>query len=128
MKKPFDRQPMYVQELFKKMKSDENNKPFFKCILNDVFKQPFTITKMYNKNPSLLCNNRDYKALTKGTQYIIIEYHSNDNEIGTIYVGIKGNKGRNKGIFYNGIFNPYGYTGVGWYGTYPSSTFYMITL
>lgn len=127
MKKPLNRQPMYIQELFKKMKSDEDNRQFFKHILNSVLKQPFSITEMYNEKSTPLCNNRDYKALTKGTQYVIIEYYSDSNMIEDIYVGIRSNKRRNKGIFYMDRFNPYGYIGVSDYRIFPDGTFYMIT-
>ena len=128
MKKPLNRQPMYIQELFKKMKSDEDNKSFFRHILNDILKQSFSITEMYNEKHTPLCNNRDYKALTKGTQYIIIEYYSDSNMIEDIYVGVRGNNRRNKGIFYMDRFNPYGYTSVSDYKIFPNGTFYMITL
>ena len=128
MKKPLNRQPMYIQELFKKMKSEEDNKSFFRHILNGVLKQPFSITEMYNEKLTRLCNNRDYKALTKGTQYIIIEYYSGENIIETMYIGIRGNNRRNKGIFYCDMYNPYGYTGASDYGIFPDNTFYMITL
>lgn len=127
MKKPLNRQPMYIQELFKKMKSDEDNRQFFKHILNSVLKQPFSITEMYNEKSTPLCNNRDYKALTKGTQYIIIEYYSDTNMIEDIYVGVRGNNRRNKGIFYNDKFNPFGYIGARDYRIFPTGTFYMIT-
>lgn len=127
MKKPLNRQPMYIQELLKEMKSDEDNRQFFKHILNSVLKQPFSIIEMYNEKSTPLCNNRDYKALTKGTQYIIIEYYSDSNMIEDIYVGVRGNNRRNKGIFYNDKFNPYGYTSVRDYKIFPTGTFYMIT-
>lgn len=127
MNKPLNRQHAHIQELFKKMKSDEDNKSFFKNILNSVLRQSFTITEMYNEK-SLLCNNRDYKALTKGTQYVIIEYSSDYNMIENIYVGTRGNKRRNKGIFYNDEYNPYGYVSARGYLIYPRCTFYMITL
>lgn len=84
MKKPLNRQPIHIQKLFEKIESDKKNKLFFKHILNDIFKQPFTITKMYNENSSPLSYNRDYKALTKGTQYIVVEYYSDTNLIDTI--------------------------------------------
>ena len=128
MNKPLDRQPIHIQELFKKMKSDENNKPFFRYVLNSVLKRTFAITEMYNKKSSNLCNNRDYKALNKGTQYIIIEYNRDWNIIETMYVGIKGNNRRNKGIFFDDEYNPLGYTSTRDYGIYPGSTFYMITI
>lgn len=128
MNKPLNRQHAHIQELFKKMKRVGDNAPFFRYILKDVLKQPFTITKMYNEKSSLLCNNRDYKALNKGTQYIIIEYYSNMNTIKTIYIGTKSNNRRNKGIFFNDEYNPYGYTSVRGYSIFPRNTFYMITL
>lgn len=109
------------------MKSDKDNKPFFKHILNDIFKQPFTITEMYHERTQL-CYNRDYKSLTKGTRYIIIEYRSNVNCIDNIYVGIKRNNKRNKGIFFDSKFNPFGYVNTRDYNIYPQSEFYMITL
>ena len=128
MNKPLNRQHAHIQELFKKMKSEEDNKSFFRHILNSVLKQPFTITKMYNEKSSPLCNNRDYKALTKGTQYIIIEYYSDMNMIEDIYVGIRGNNRGNKGVFYSGKFNPFGYASPKGYRIYPRNTFYMIIL
>lgn len=109
------------------MKSDDDNRQFFKHILNSVLKQPFSIIEMYNEKSTPLCNNRDYKALTKGTQYIIIEYYSDSNMIEDIYVGVRSNKKRNKGIFYMDMFNPYGYASVRDYRIFPDSTFYMIT-
>ena len=127
MKKPLNRQPMYIQELFEKMRSDKDNKSFFECILDDVFKQSFTITEMCNEK-SRLCNNRDYKALAKGTQYIIIEYCSDMNMIETMYVGIRGNNRRNTGIFFNNMSNPYGYVSPRGYYIYLRNRFYMITL
>ena len=126
MLKPLNRQHMYIQELFKKMKNNEDNKSYFKGILNRILKQSFTITEMYNGN-SCLCNNRDYKALTRGTQYVIIEYHSSISKIETMYVGIKGNR-KNEGMFFLDELNPYGYVSTRDYSIYPSSTFYMITI
>ena len=124
MNKPLDRQPMYIQELFTTLKSNDANTDLFTVILDKVLKQPFTITKMYNKHIHMLCNNRNYKSLQRGTQYIIFEYNS-DIMIESIYVGSKDNK-KNKGMSVVGFFNCR--TSIRDYRIYPRNTFYMITV
>ena len=124
MNKPLDRQTMYIQELFKTLKSNDTNTEFFTVILDTVLKQPFTITKMYNKHIHRLCDNRDYKSLQRGTQYIVFEYNS-DNMIVSIYVGSKNNK-KNKGISTTCFFNVR--ESIRDYRIYPRTTFYMITV
>ena len=124
MNKPLDRQPMYIQELFTTLKSNDTNTEFFTVILDKVLKQPFTITKMYNKYIHRLCNNRNYKSLQRGTQYIVFEYNS-DNIIESIYVGSKDNK-KNKGMSTTSFFNVI--QSIRDYRIYPRNTFYMITV
>lgn len=124
MNKPLDRQPMYIQELFTTLRSNDTNTEFFTVILDKVLKQPFTITKMYNKHIHTLCNNRNYKSLQRGTQYIVFEYNE-DNIIESVYVGSKDNK-KNKGMNTTGFF--YDRTSTRDYRIYPRTTFYMITV